>query len=532
MGVMQKCKECGASWEIKRILEVCPFCGANLKEKSTADSIETAFKIILERHGQDVFQSGVLLGLLGDYAPSLVKERKLVKVAVESGAYWAICAASVAEREHVLNKYASLLTDSYFIDEMWARKALMWFINALAVDSHIETEDAEPSVNYRVDMDESAPIDADTSQSVRPKRKESVDPDLIINDGVLKKYRGTKRSLQLPSVIHTIASGAFHSNSEVCEIIIPDSVKVIKKSAFAYCTNLEDVTVSNGVKEIGKWAFVNCKKLKRIMIPDSVTNIGQYAFQGCLALTTVQLPNEMTEIQEGTFFDCKSLVSVLFPRNLKVIRNMAFKGCKSIETLLLPGLLEIIEDGAFSYCWGIKKVTVTSNLRINPVIFDRLYNSDKVEINYLKKPTKSSVSLSSNQLVISCMDNIPGRRDRNQNWKEASSIIMEEGIEELPMKAFARMENLQRVTLPKSLKKIGFGAFKDCSKLNNVVIPDTVTTISAHAFERCSCLVSISISDSVKYVGHNAFRGCPFNTAYVSSNCVICKGNYQIKNSK
>jgi|GEM_PF-6554578 hypothetical protein len=54
---MQKCKECGASWDIKFVLDVCPFCGANLREKATADSIEAAFQLILERHGQDVFKS-------------------------------------------------------------------------------------------------------------------------------------------------------------------------------------------------------------------------------------------------------------------------------------------------------------------------------------------------------------------------------------------------------------------------------------------------------------------------------------------
>lgn len=112
---MQKCKDCGASWDVKRVLDICPFCGADLREKTTADSIEAAFKLILERHGQDVFQSGVLLGLLGDYAPSLIKERNLVKVAIEAGAYKAICLAPDVEKKHVLNKYVSVLTEKYFM---------------------------------------------------------------------------------------------------------------------------------------------------------------------------------------------------------------------------------------------------------------------------------------------------------------------------------------------------------------------------------------------------------------------------------
>ena len=134
---MKTCKACGSSWDTKLIIDRCPFCGADLREKITADSIEAVFKLILERHGQNVFYSNTLLGLLGDYAPSLSKERNLVKIAIESGAYRAICTASVEEREHELNKYVSLLTESYFIDEMWARKALVWCVDVLDIESSI-----------------------------------------------------------------------------------------------------------------------------------------------------------------------------------------------------------------------------------------------------------------------------------------------------------------------------------------------------------------------------------------------------------
>ena len=134
---MKTCKACGSSWDTKQTIDRCPFCGADLREKITVDSIESVFKLILERHGQNVFYSNILLGLLGDYAPSLIKERNLVKIAIESGAYKAICTVSVEEREHELNKYVSLLTESYFIDEMWARKVLMWCVDALDVESSI-----------------------------------------------------------------------------------------------------------------------------------------------------------------------------------------------------------------------------------------------------------------------------------------------------------------------------------------------------------------------------------------------------------
>ena len=49
---------------------------------------------------------------------------------------------------HVINKYLSLLTDAYFIDEMWARKALMWCLNALTIDSSDEIEIEKTSADF------------------------------------------------------------------------------------------------------------------------------------------------------------------------------------------------------------------------------------------------------------------------------------------------------------------------------------------------------------------------------------------------
>lgn len=133
---MQKCSNCQASWSFNKIVEICPFCGADLREKRKAESIEDAFMIIFQRHGIDAFRSGVVLGLLGDYAPTLVRERKLVRVAVESGAYQALCEAKESEREHILNKYISVLTESFFIDERWAKQVLLWCLSVLSPGLH------------------------------------------------------------------------------------------------------------------------------------------------------------------------------------------------------------------------------------------------------------------------------------------------------------------------------------------------------------------------------------------------------------
>lgn len=531
MIMMQKCKICGASWDIERILDVCPFCGANLREKPKISSIEDAFKIILEKHGQSAFQSGILMGLLGDYAPMLIREKKLVKVAIEAGAYKALCEANVSERKEVINKYTSILSESFFIDEVWAKKVLLWCSDALSGSAESVTLHSDDQIIVKNGNEaDKTELSGLSSVPVEDECNKQTEKDLNISDGVLIKYNGSQSTLVLPNTIHRIAQNAFYSNKSLNEVVIPSNVRVIEKSAFAYCSNLEIIDFSDGLEQIGESSFVYCKKLKNIRIPNSVAQVGKYAFQGCVGLTTVQMAENIMEIEEGTFLNCQSLTNIIFPARLSIIRKMAFAECFLIESIMLPELLEMIEPEAFLHCRHLKKINVTSNIEISSEVFSKFPQLSIPEINYMKKNSVvEKEKLISDELVISNMESVPKVRDRAIEWDNVTSLKIEEGIEEVSMEAFAGMRNLQHVELPQSLKKIGFGAFRDCTRLNNVVIPPSVTTISAHAFEKCNNLTNIIIPDSVKYIGDDAFRNSSVKINYIREDCVICKGNYQIR---
>ena len=96
------------------------------------NSIEEVFTLLVKQYGQGIFKEDrKFLGLLSDYAPTLVKERKLIKIAVESGAYREICETVGSKRQYVVKKYLSILSDSYFIDKEWAQKSLLWCVQSL-----------------------------------------------------------------------------------------------------------------------------------------------------------------------------------------------------------------------------------------------------------------------------------------------------------------------------------------------------------------------------------------------------------------
>lgn len=125
--------------------------------------------------------------------------------------------------------------------------------------------------------------------------------DFIIEDGVLKKYLGSKSAVAVLDGVYCIGRAAFQNCQSIKSVIIPESVSSIEELAFAECDALESVQIM-GKAILKKGAFYKCANLKELIVPNGLSEIENSAFMGCKSLHS-DLLNTMT-------FDLRTLASL------------------------------------------------------------------------------------------------------------------------------------------------------------------------------------------------------------------------------
>ena len=117
-------------------------------------------------------------------------------------------------------------------------------------------------------------------------------------------------SVTIGNSVTSIGQSAFSNCTSLTSVTIPNSVTSIGWYAFSDCTGLKKVIV----KDIAAWCGINFDsnplswaqhlysdentEITNLVIPNSVTSIGRSAFNGCSGLTTITIPNSVTTIGE------------------------------------------------------------------------------------------------------------------------------------------------------------------------------------------------------------------------------------------
>lgn len=130
-------------------------------------------------------------------------------------------------------------------------------------------------------------------------------------------------SYTIPDGIEKIGIAAFYE-TELKEIILPDSLNEMGRHAFSYIANLEKIDMSRtSVEVIDSMTFAECGALNEVVFSESTLKIGLASFLGCSNLKEVTLPSALTSIEQSAFMGT-GLTQIRIPDSVTNIGYSAF----------------------------------------------------------------------------------------------------------------------------------------------------------------------------------------------------------------
>ena len=195
-------------------------------------------------------------------------------------------------------------------------------------------------------------------------------------------------SVTIPNSVTSIGEGTFYYCSGLTSVTIPNSVTSIGEGTFTGCSGLKKVIVKDiaawcGIKFGGSYSNPlyyaehiysdEDTEITNLIIPNSVTSIGVKAFEYCCGLTYVTIPNSVTSIGEEAFRGCSGLTSVTISNSVTSIGRGAFYYCYRLTSVIIPNSVTSIGGSAFYNCSGLTSVTIGSGVTsIGSEAFDRV----------------------------------------------------------------------------------------------------------------------------------------------------------------
>lgn len=361
--------------------------------------------------------------------------------------------------------------------------------------------------------------------------------DFMIENGVLKKYKGFGSRVVVPKIVQKIGERAF-VRSAVTAVEIPGTVEEIGPFAFEHCTGLREVILQEGIQKIDHGAFAECENLEELHIPDSVRELGNNICIICRKMRKLEALG-VTVSGEQFLHDHP----VVLPR----VHISSIKGADSKLGLML-GYFSCPEEYSAEIAADYQKYAFSQKKKILAVA----WKQDRVDIvafyaqhqkitaaNVEKDFVDPAMAANATQCLTFLLD-----------WKEknlkpaAPTEKMTKDLAKNPLSAaeLKKIWNFAKnpedgikitgykgtdtdVVIPQTIGKdtvtalanecfspyasrLPDGQWEVRKKIETVTIPDTVTKISERAFFGCESLKQVALPKSLKCIENDAFTRC------------------------
>ena len=277
------------------------------------------------------------------------------------------------------------------------------------------------------------------------------------------------------------------------EIAIPETVQnagityivnAIGDYAFRYSQNLTSLTIPNSVTTVGASIVEYTPKLEKLSIPESVVKVGWLAFARSGA-SEVTIPASASQWYDEccAFQESENLRSVTFAEGLTLIPARMFFGCHAIQKLYIPDNVSEIGEGAFSDCQGLSEIHLPASLE---TLHNRMFHGcplrqleipagvKEVEESALLGTLLTKLTVNSNNTVFDSRDNCNAviRTKDSTLVAACNGSFIPESVDSIGYEAFAELDGIRSLTLPKNLKHVAPQAFMNLNNLT--VIPSYI----------------------------------------------------------
>lgn len=148
-----------------------------------------------------------------------------------------------------------------------------------------------------------------------------------IENGILKKYKGTTPDVIIPSCVTEIGERAFYNNNYLRSVIITGNIQTIGDSAFSYCYNLEKIVIPKSVKKIGNNVFYDTKWLKdKKANAKNVVIINGIAISRTNNISVSVNLSGVKEIRPEIFQNCYQIKEFIISDGVKIGKNAFHTG--------------------------------------------------------------------------------------------------------------------------------------------------------------------------------------------------------------
>ncbi len=292
-------------------------------------------------------------------------------------------------------------------------------------------------------------------------RQQGIEVELIeerkdpfeISDGVLVRYNGTEKRVQVSSDVKSIGEWAFEGDFD--EIDLPESVERVSRNAFGGKAHVKSIVI-HGDTVFEKGAFSAAK------LPDFNEK------DGCIYLGCSEHPYlSLMGVSDPT------LEEILLHPECRSISGGAFDNAKEAKRVVISDNVTRVDKGALVFYSKMKKLEIGSGLPMSEDDLSELNRTVRITLSpnnpYLKQVGKNILTADGKTLLFGAAAPVPEGvvtigRCAFMGARKLGDIQLPEGVETIGKYAFGNTD-ITSINFPSTLKQVAHNSFYDAEKL-------------------------------------------------------------------